>query len=220
MRRSLLIGVLLLGACAANREYFEPTERVHGQTLHGYRESIYELVGAQGQFGEAKLWSRGAYRHEGRTVVQIGMELHNTSAVPFELRAKDVWLEPVRVADGLVPSVGPAEQNDFVFAPEAIGSANFHFVLPPGISPSEVIAFRLRWSVYSGAHVYSQNTPFRRDARRDGYGGYYGGVYAYGPGYAWCSAFDPFCYAPYGYVYGPYHGGGGGGPRVVVHPRR
>jgi hypothetical protein len=217
MRSGLLICVLLLGACAANREYFEPTERVHGQTLHGYRESMYELVGAQGRFGEAKLWSRGAYRHDDRTVVQIGMELHNTSAAPFELRAKDVWLEPVRVSDGVVQSVAPAEQNDFVFAPEAIGSANFHFVMPPGISPSEVIAFRLRWSVYSGAHVYSQNTPFRRDSRSDGYYG----AYAYGPGYGWCSAFDPFCYspAPYGYVAVPYRYDGAG-PRVVVHPRR
>jgi len=36
-----------LGGCAHNRQYFRPTKRVRGQTLQGYHEAFYELVGPQ-----------------------------------------------------------------------------------------------------------------------------------------------------------------------------
>ena len=224
MRRSLAFALLLLTwleACAGSRQYFEPTERVHGETLYGYRKAMYALVGPSGQFGQAKLWSRGAYRYQDRTVVQIGMELHNTSAAPFELRAADVWLEPVRVGDGIVASVRPAEVNDVVFAPQALGPASFHFVMPPGIAPTDVIGFRLHWQVRSGDLVYSENTPFRRELSADEYAP---GPYGYAYGYAYCPAFDPFCFeaVPYGHVVvRPRHTlPARHRSRVIVRPRR
>jgi hypothetical protein len=218
LRCLLLLGSLLLGGCAVNRAYFEPTEHARGRTMHGYREAMYELVGPQGRFGEAKVWSRGAYRHDDRTVIQVALELHNTGAKPFDLRAADVVLDPVRADDSVIANVAPAENSDIVFASGAIGEAAFHFVLPPDVDPGDVHGFRVRWTVRSPEFAYTQNTPFMRERTT--------GVYAYYPyrpypyyGW-WCDPFDPFCYqAAPGYVVVPGYRYGGEN-RSVVHPRR
>lgn len=216
-RRLLLIAVVLLGGCAVNHAYFEPTEHVHGRTMHGYREAMYDLVGPQGRFGEAKVWSRGAYRHEDRTVIQVAIELHNTGGKPFDLRASDVVLDPVRADDTAIANVPAAENSDLVFASGAIGEAGFHFVLPPDVDPGDVRGFRVRWTVRSPEFSYSQNTPFMRERT---------GTYAYYPYPAypyygwWCDPFDPFCYqSTPGYVIVPGYRYGGGN-RSVVHPHR
>lgn len=225
MQRFVLISALLLGGCGASRQYFQPTERVRGTTLQGYPEAIYELVGPSGQFGEAKVWSRGAYRGPNKTtVVHASIEIHNTSAAPIQLRSADVRLDPVRTDDGVLTEIKPAEARDYEIPPGAIRELRFHFVLPAGTSPGEVSAFRLRWSVTSAGRSYSQHTPFVEEYRRYGY-------YGYGPPYPYhyfCDPFDPFCFyrGPYYYPYGV---GAGYGvvierpatpPRVIVHPRR
>jgi hypothetical protein len=215
MRRLLLIGsaLVLVAGCATNRAFFEPTENAHGRTMHGYREAMYQLSGPNGAFGEAKVWSRGAYRHEDRTVIQVAFELHNTGAIPFELRAGDVLLDPVRAGDVAIANLPPAENSDIVYASGAIGEAQFHFVLPPGVSPGDVHGFRVRWTVRSAQFAYSQNTPFMRERTYAGYAYYPYPYYGW-----WCDPFDPFCYSPApGYVVVP--GYRYDGNRTIVHPR-
>ena len=226
MPRLLLVTALVLAGCAASRQYFEPTERVRGATLQGYPESIYELTGPQGHFGEAKVWSRGSYRGEGGTVVHVSIEIHNTSGQNVELKSQDVRLDPVHTEDGVLTDLAPAETQTYNVPAATIREVRLHFVLPPGTTPGEVNAFRVRWHVTNGAQAYSQLTPFVQEDRRYGYA--YGPMYGQVYGYAYyCNAFDPFCFYPgpyyhggyYGRVYGP--GIGGMGPsRVVVHPRR
>jgi hypothetical protein len=200
--RLALISVLLLGGCAASRQYFQPTERVRGVTIQGYRESIYPLMGPHGHFGEAKLWSRGAYRGPGGlTVVHVSIEIHNTSGAHIELAATDVRLDPVRTDDGVLTDVAPAETSRFAVAPGTIVEERFHFVLPAGTTPGEVSAFRVRWRVTNAGQTYSQHTPFVEHYWRYGYGPRYGYGYHY-----FCDPFDPFCFGPgYGY-YGPTYG--------------
>jgi hypothetical protein len=95
----------------------------------------------------------------------------------------------------------------------------FHFVMPPGVDPGDVIAFRLRWSVRSDERVFSQNTPFRRDLRDDYVPGRYGYGYAYG--YAYCPVYDPLCFEPVPYGYPPPSPRYGySRSRVVVRPAR
>lgn len=224
MRLLLLITALVFGGCAASRQYFLPTEQVHGATLQGYPESIYTLTGAQGHFGEAKVWSRGAYRGEGgTTVVHVSIEINNTSAAPAQLSGADVRLDPVRTSDGaLLSDVQPADGKLYTIPPATIREIRLHFVLPKDISPGEVAGFRVRWNVSTAAgQVYSQLTPFIEEPPHYAYYGYgYPGPYYY---HYVCDPFDPLCFYPGGY----YHVGVyyrpvmmAPGPRIVVHPRR
>jgi hypothetical protein len=217
-RRLLIATLLLFAGCATNRAYFEPTENARGRTMHGYREAMYQLSGPNGAFGEAKVWSRGAYLHDDRTVIQVGFELHNTSGIPFELRAADVILDPVRTDTAGITNIPPAENSDIVYASGAIGETAFHFVLPPGISPGNVRGFRVRWTVRSAQFAYTQNTPFMRERTYYGYGYYPYPYYGWYGGWA-CDPFNPFCYSPGpGYVVVPgYHYAP---DRTVVHPHR
>jgi hypothetical protein len=219
MPRLALIAVLLAG-CAANRQYFQPTERQHGETVRGYPEAIYTLVGSQGQFGEAKLWSNGAYVSGGESVIHVAIEVHNTSAHPIELRAADVELESVATEVGTAAHLRPRQAKNRVFRPGSIVETGFEFTLPGDVAPGDVQSFLLRWRAHSAGQSYGQRTPFavHRRAR------------VYGPGYGYpywgCDPFYGWCY-PYGPYYGPYYGYPTvvvprPAPRagVVIHPRR
>jgi hypothetical protein len=223
MPRLALIAVLLAG-CAAQRQYFQPTERQHGETVHGYPEAIYTLVGPQGQFGEAKLWSNGAYVSGGESVIHIGIEVHDTSAQPIELRAADIELESVATDVGTVGHVPPLRARNRVFAPGAIAPTDFEFRLPDEVAPGDVQSFVLLWRARNAGQSYAQRTPFTVFYRRV-YGPYYGYPY-------WgCDPFYGFCQYPYGPYYGPYYGVGfsyyptvvvpGPAPHggVIIHPR-
>src|SRR5689334_2520867 len=98
----LACGLALVG-CGAARQYFEPAERVTGQTENGYAQALYPLAGPTGPFGEATLWSRGSYRSDDdRSVVQIGFSLHNTSDDPIELRGSELRIGTMRTNQALL----------------------------------------------------------------------------------------------------------------------
>jgi hypothetical protein len=229
MPRFALIAILLAG-CAAHRQYFQPTERQHGETVHGYPEALYTLVGPHGQFGEGKVWSNGAYHSaRGESVVHVGIEIHNTSGEPIELRAADVELESVATLLGTVAHVPPGQAKDRVFAPGSIGETGFEFTLPDEVAPGEVTGFLLRWRVRNADQSYGQRTPFGLLYRRRAYPPAYG----YGYPYWGCDPFDPFCQYPYGTYYGPGFAGSyyypayptvvpvpPPYPGVIIHPRR
>ena len=44
--------------------------------------------------------------------------------------------------------------------PQSIGQGQAIFLLPVGIEPRDVHAFRLHWVVHSGEQTYQNNTPF------------------------------------------------------------
>jgi hypothetical protein len=221
MRPSAWIGLLALCGCAASHQYFEPSERVQGQTVQGCKVAIYALTGAAGVFGEAKVWSHGAYdAGDGRNVVHIGLELHNTGKTPIELRPGELRLDVMDEERG--PVRGLALQNEAarVFAPGAIGDASFLFELPPAIGPSDVVALRLHWRVHAGDQTYAQRTPFIEELERQLYASPYHGYpcWPYGP-------YDCMYMHPHGALFYepvyvpqrvPYHRT----PRSVVRPKR
>jgi hypothetical protein len=199
---------VVLGGCAHNRQYFRPTERVRGQTLSGYHEAFYDLVGPQGRFGEAKVWSIGAYRRGDASVLEVSLEVHNTSAQPIEISAKDLRLSPVRTSSQVFQQVAPAETGVFQVKPQSHAGVKVHFILPAGVLPGEVSSFRFAWKVGSAAQSYAQATPFREEAAFYPPPIYQGYIY-YSPFY-YCSPYDPYCLGHYDY--GPYwrypsHGG-------------
>jgi hypothetical protein len=226
---SLLVSAVAAAGCAESRQYFRPTEHVYGETMRGEREAIYSLVGPLGQFGEAKVWSRGAFREHGAAVVHATIDLHNTSGVAIVVDPQKIQLEPVRAGSDLLHNLVPLERQKLSVAPGAFGSIKLHFALPQGVHPGQVSSFGLRWQVDNGPQKYNQTTPFLEDSGRYGPGsGYYGyppSGYGYAYGYG-CSWADPLC-RPLGY-YG-YWGTPGGVivtqpeptrmPRVDVHRR-
>jgi hypothetical protein len=225
MRSLALIAVLIVSGCAANRQYFRPTERQQGHTAQGHPEAIYTLTGPNGQFGEAKIWSRGAYRgQDDASIIHVGIELHNTSGTPLSLHAADVVLDSVHTSAGEFENVRPRAARDRSVDPSAIAETGFEFELPSEIAPGEVDGFLLRWRVHGAGQSYSQRTPFVVHYRRSSYPP----VYAYP--YYYCEPFDPYCLHPYGYyspAFGPaYYPRGvivrvpSSRPTLIVRPRR
>jgi len=196
----LCMVVVMAVGCAENRQYFRPTEHVYGETLHGQEEAIYALVGPFGPFGEAKVWSPGAFRENGATLLHVKLDLHNTSGVPIVVYPDRIRVDPVRVGRELLHDLRPIETQALSIAPGAFGRVDLRFVLPPTVRPAQASAFGLRWQVQNGPQSYSQLTPFLEDVGRFGPG--YPPIYGYGYGYM-CSAYDPFCTRGYGYGVGP-----------------
>jgi hypothetical protein len=198
-----VIGTL---GCAESRQYFRPTEHVYGETARGDKEAIYELVGPFGPFGEAKVWSHGAFVDHGDTVLFATLDLHNTSGVPIIVDPQRIRVDPVRVGTRLLHGLRPSEQQKLSIAPGAFGTVKLRFVFPSHIVPGQVSSFGLRWEVQNGPQTYSQRTPFLETrGAAYGYSGYppgypavgFGyGAYGYGFGCAWG---DPLCRGPYGY---------------------
>jgi hypothetical protein len=208
MRRLLWIavaGITLLG-CGASRQAFEPSERVQGRTLQGNKVAIYPLSAGSTMFGEAKVWSHGAYRtKDGPTVVHAALEIHNTAAAPIEIRRGEVTLDVLHSNDGPIKGLRPTEDGTRTFQQGAIGEAHFVFPLPEGVSPRDVDALRLHWRVHHGELTYAQRTPFREEVQPRY--GYYNYPYAYG--------FPCWPYGPYDCMFtGPW-GPGFYGPVVV-----
>lgn len=203
MRSLLWFSVLVvLGGCAHNRQYFRPTERVRGQTLQGYHEAFYDLVGPQGGFGEAKVWTVGAYRRGDDSVLEVTLEIHNTSAHPIEISAKDLSLSPVRTSHEVFKQIAPAESGVFKVKPESHAGLKVHFILPAGVRPGEVSSFRFAWKVRGPEQSYAQMTPFREESAfyppPDRAYLYYSAVYP-------CSPYDVHCIGFYGaWPYGGY----------------
>lgn len=199
----------LSAACAAQPEYFRPTERAEGETAEGFAEAIYDITvppeatpGTSARLsprllGETKVWSRGAYRaHTGgqeRTIIEIGFEVENHSDAAMTLDA--LRLESVQTRRGIYSELGPVETTGTqTILPRTVGQARVHFVLPPAISPRDVDAFRVGWSLRTNGELYSQFTPFAQDETR----------YAYVPTYGYFYPYYPLDY-PFYYPYPLHH---------------
>jgi hypothetical protein len=216
----VLCAVFGMLGCAESRQYFRPTEHVYGETTRGEPEAIYDMVGPFGPFGEAKVWSRGAFRDGNDTVVFATIDLHNTSGVPILVNPQRIRLDPVRIGPELLHGLTPTQTQVLSVAPGAFGSIKLRFLLPESVVPGQVSSFGLRWEVKNGPQTYAQRTPFLETRGGNayagyppagygyGYGGYgYGGLGYGGYGYYGCTWGDPLCRGGY---YGGYGGGFGG----------
>jgi hypothetical protein len=214
IRKTLLLGFLIAAAtsCAANNDShatFAPLERAEGRTLEGYAEAIYDLQAVSGRFGEAKIWSRGAYIAEntGETLVHVGFDLENSGATPITLDPASVRLESVQIDDEVLRDIPVSVPTNIItIGPDSAGRAELVFSLPTGFSPADIRAFRVAWTVRANGEVFSEFTPFARTAPAT----YYVPVHAY--------------YYPYYSRYLPYYDPLWGPRRRVVivkrYPRR
>jgi len=206
---------LVAASCGAGAAEFRPTENVTGRTVEGYKEASYDLETADRQIGEVVVWSAGAYpvahSRGSQTVVDVGFRIDDGGDTPITLDASDVQLESVQTARQTladVPASGPP--GSITVGPRSSREIGLTFALPPGIAPSDVRAFRVRWTTAAGSERYTEFTPFVQQREHTAYipvDGYYYPYYPY-------AFYDPF-WGPRVHVnlVAPYP------RRVIVHGR-
>lgn len=195
----IIVAASALIACGGGNgrpQSFEPGERATATAPEGYTAAEYLLATAQGDIGDVKVWSRGAQvmRVQGieATVVQVSFEVDNSSQEPIELT--ELSLDSATFNEHVKSGIAPARiDGSTTIEPGRVSQISAYFPLPPGISPREVDAFRVRWRLYGPGISYTQHTPFTESTDEQL-------VYYYTPYY------DPFYYDWY------FHH-----PRVVVH---
>jgi hypothetical protein len=199
--RVMLLGLALSMAsgCAASHAYFRPTERVNAENAEGYSEALYELSSAQGRYGEAKVWSKGAYKDKaGDTVVQVGFELDNTGNSPLELDLDAMHLMTILTSHGHLADVPlTSKTGDPKVAPGSVGEVSAYFVIPGPVSPGDVRGFRVAWTAHVANEAFTQFTPFARLKK----------TYAYAPLWAYAGCYSPWACEAF---YPPYFGWGFG----------
>lgn len=240
---AMLAAYLVSGCASSGVRHFRPLEHVEGLTEAGHEAAFYTLKGPGGDFGEAKLWSRGAVINrvgEGeRSYLHVGFVINNTGKGEARLPKDEVVLSPVHLQGYSVSALRPQRASDLVVAPGTIGERDFFFELPPGARPRDLRGFRLLWAVHTADGPYRQRTPFAYRPR-----GYYSQsayvLYDYRhPAYFryrnWGYCWNPTCswvYGPYGGMgvgyWGPHHHHGsrtrgrgyrGGSERRTVRPK-
>jgi hypothetical protein len=221
------LGALLLLAGCATSQAFIPVAPLMRPGPEGTRAAQYTVERQGQQFGEIQVWSRGAYRTEiegkARTLVQIGLSLHNTSPAPLEFDPAQLFLDEVALRGGTLYRLAPAQvKGNVPVAPSQTGTLEAYFLLPDDAWPGDVFEYRLAWQVRDAAGAYANRTAFRSTSY-SAYDGYYveyrWGYYPWGY-YAW-----PYPYAGYyaypGYGYPRYPGARydvGAPPRFYARP--
>ncbi|MFO7177379.1 MAG: hypothetical protein DIU78_001655 [Pseudomonadota bacterium] len=181
--------VLGLSACAT-RQAFLPAEHVTGMTPHGYLAAEYEIEDRNGNLGEAKVWSHGAYRTEVRgdpnTVVHVGFALENSTPAPLRLVPEQLYLDSATLDGSVIGPLRPVEIRGNPSVPAGRDAqVEAIFVMPEGVSPNDVRAFRVAWTIANGESRYIQRTPFLQAVRERV------------PRYYYSPYYDPFVYDPF-----------------------
>lgn len=200
---------------------FEPTERVHGRNIQGYREAFYDLDAAGTKFGEAKVWSTGAFGISTpggqRTIVRVGFTLDNTTKEPMQLNLGALRVESYQAKSPERADI-PATlvSGDPIVPAGSSGTALVRFVLPRGVTVHAVNAFRIKWSVKAQGRDFTEYTPFVQRPQQYAYvpvSGYYNPYYPWD--YPYYSPFWDWGYYPSSVVIvNPYP------RRVVIHGHR
>jgi hypothetical protein len=170
VRSSLtLFAGLVLASCAGSQQ-FTPGDRVTSLSPGGYPAAEYDVDSTLGEFSDAKVWSRGAYKQEilgeKRTVVHVGFEIENHMNQPIQFDAHGVRLDSLATDDKAAPgelAPGWVQGNPTLGAQES-QRLDVYFVLPTNLTPGDVDGFRVRWALNGALQHYSQKTPFLKEA--------------------------------------------------------
>lgn len=189
MRYSMLLLVPLVAlGCATQPEIFRPGERTNATSPEGFLAAEYPLRDESGQIGEVTVWSDGAERRDGATVIHVAFDIENLSSAPLRFEQDELGLDSATFDDAVLRGLEPAfVQGETTIAPGTSSTVSALFILPASIRPQEVDAFRVHWRV-SGAADYAQITPFYEDETPR---------LAAGPYYWDTPFFDPFLYDPF-----------------------
>lgn len=183
----LLVACLTLG-CVTQPETFRPGEQAYATSPEGFLAATYDVTDERGFVGEVKVWSDGAERQNGVTVIHVAFEIENFANEPLHFDEDALMLDSATLDRGIVRGLAPSLiEGTRTIGPRSAGSLDALFVLPEGVMPQQIDAFRVHWRV-SGAATLAQITPFfEEEEMRMAAGPYY-----------WDSPFfDPFFYEPF-----------------------
>lgn len=184
--------LLLLVSCGPAVQEFVPAEKLTARAPipDGYAAAEYDLETEGTDLGEAKVWSKGAYRAtiDGNryTVIELGFEIENELRQPLALQRiqlDSLTADNLRYQDRRPARVLGAQE----IPPGEESQLTAYFFLPPQVDPNDVEAFRVEWAVGTGQVRYDESTPFLQqpEPRRTRAGYYYTPFY------------DPFVYDPF-----------------------
>ena len=164
-----LFAGLVLAGCSSTQQ-FTPADRVTSLSPAGYPAAEYDVNSVMGEFSDAKVWSRGAYRQEiageKRTVVHVGFEIENHLNQPIQFDAHGVRLDSLTI-DKKTATAGELAPG-WVQGTSTLGAQDsqrldVYFILPPDLSPGDVDGFRVRWALNGPLQHYAQKTPFLKE---------------------------------------------------------
>lgn len=183
----LLLALLAGTGCVSSRAFI-PGEHVTALSPRGsYYAAEYAVREASHPIAEAKVWSRGIVREDGRTTVHVSFQVDNVSEEAVRLDVAQLFLDDVKLERGELDRIRPSSLNgEALVPPGQEREIDVEFTLPESIEPDDVINYRVVWGLRNGG-VYSQKTPFLRAARRrhDPAFSLYYNYYGYYPGYSY-----------------------------------
>ena len=203
--RSLVVASFGGLACVSGRA-FVPAEHVTALSPQGRQLAAEYTIREESRLvAEAKVWTKGATRNaseedDGATVVYVGFEIQNHTNGPVRLDTKRLFLDDVKIGAGTLTRVPLLRVSGATeIRPGEEGEALAAFRLPSEVWPSELLSYRVAWTLTNGG-VYQQKTPFVAAVTRyaDDWGPYY-----YNPYPTFYFGAYPSWYWPYRYRTGP-----------------
>lgn len=163
MTGTRIAGIALVLAGCAGTQNFDAAERATGLSPEGFSAAEYDMWGEDGNLGEARVWSSGAYKTEVNgqemTVLEVTLELENNGEQPMTvstLRLDSLDVDGQRFTDlAPVRVEGPG-----VVAPGEFERVKAYFAFPERYDPEDIADFRVRWALRQGERIYAQRTPF------------------------------------------------------------
>jgi hypothetical protein len=202
--RLVVVVVAIFSLACVSRQSFMPTERLTAFSPQGFVAAEYDLKTRRGDLGQVRVWSHGAdrvsFRGERRTLVHIGLEIENDSDEVLVLDERSLRLDSATVNGTVFENISVASvRGETVIPPGEERRVDIHFAMIPGVYPTDIRAFRLRWALRDNGAVYAQRTPFIQPP------------VARGPAYWHTPYYDPFFYGGWGW-------GWGWGGSMIMHP--
>jgi hypothetical protein len=166
--KSICLVALLLAAACSDRAAFRPTNataRGHG----GQPAASYDIRSSSDVDPHLRVnvWSRGASRDEGTTLVNLAMEVRNTGQRTVELEPDQLRLDVYTSSGTMLPRpqlvrVEPTTRSLMVPPGEA-ETIQLRFAMTVPVDPDDMATMRLRWALDQGdGQRYVQFTEFQR----------------------------------------------------------
>jgi hypothetical protein len=133
--------------------------------MEGFKEAFYDLATPGVSRSEVKVWSSGADSMQTaqgeRTAIRVGLTVANGGREPLEVASDQLRLESVQARTAQRPNLSAQTvTGDTTVQPGSSGTTVATFLLPRGISPRHVRAFRVKWSMRSEGQEFTEFTPF------------------------------------------------------------
>jgi hypothetical protein len=192
--------VLLLFAGCAEQAYYVPTDNVSATSPGGKPAASYVIQGENGgKAAEVNVWSRGVDKRNDASLLHATFEVRNTSDAPLKMDPSLISAEAFGSHDTPMQTprlagTSPSGPDAFTIPPHQARNIDVYFSTAPGIKPSDVKAFRMRWGLQLEGQQYVQFTQFKREVPEYYY---YNDYYAYGGWGSWYGPGWPYWYDPY-----------------------